>query len=474
MIKQRKAKSGVMRSVRTVTVLLLCLAVFSACTMDEIHYLNNSAEETESDDFMERIWRQEQANPFGGDVKMSPERLAHEITQAINVPEHMDRIFNALPSNRRPQIDAELFRRYVEALRPPNGEKILGFEELAEDEIQNFQAQILANRPDLTDEVLASRYFRLEFRPASSTRRIDREVKSLILAIQIREESAYLSRAWIESIVKIHDYALLYFDALSNDVLDKNDIRSIAWLFREAEPAFQGERQDEYSFAKARLTGQYYESTVTTEPRSSSCRYLLPGVAAYEQEYRYGSELSGIRTVKFTEKRGVLSVEEPIPSEQSKEDQEIRLYGKTLFPRKILTGGGIYSSEDLHPLVGPILEMSEFNEPETPGADAAQNTQVRKYEIRYYGLRLIVQGRIDEKAKIWHGKVMAVILESRICSLGKSIRPGMTEASFHFYYPFHRENGGLLKGNGDPFSKMILTYTAADGKIESFTLRESN
>lgn len=462
-----------MKLLISAALVLLCVSLISACTLENIDYFGNTPGATEQSGFVERVWQQEPVNPFGGDERISHERLAHEITQAMNVPENMDLIYSGLPSSLRSEVSLELFRRYVEALRPANGEKINGFEELSEEEVREFQTPIFSHRPDLTDEALSSRYFRLEFKPASTTRRRDREMKSIILAVQTGENGAYLSGKWLKAVVKLRDYAFLYFDALSQDVLENNNVSSIAWLLQEGEPPFLGEGREQYSYAKARIAGKYYQTTVTTEPRASACLYILPGTAAFEQEYRYGDDLSALRTVRFSEKNGVFSVAEPIPSEQPEEDREIRIFGNPLFPRRVLTGQSIYSANDIHPLAGPVLEINNLDEENIPPAIPGQKAKPRYYEVSYYGMKIVIYGNADIKTKSWQGKVESVTLESRIGSLGQTVRPGMKESAFHLYYPFHIENGGELQGGSEPIGKMTISYTGVDGEVVSITLKRA-
>ena len=426
----------------------------------------------EESGIMDQIIQNKEANPFGWGSNWTAEEMVQKICLAVNEPDERIRIYHQLPKWTKDQLSEDVFLRYMKALEPVNKEKIFRFSELAPEYVKGYINQMNELKPELLLIARSTRFFSLDYSISSGKRQSEQDVRRIILGVQENEEGlAQLSVEWIQPILFLSDYSKLYFDAITRSYLDIGELDSLTWLLEGGNKAFDGVQWHEYNLKKARLIGKYYADLVSTDPSSSRCLYLLPGIAAYTQQYRYGQSLSGVRSVRFFEKEGKVTVQEPIPDELNKEDDSLMINNEKLFQERAAAPGEKmnYTEKSLNPMVGPVLSIEEL--PEEQPVNGNEKQSIKSYEINYYGLSLRIKGEADAKKHSWKGEIESIRISSRIFSLGAVIRPGILEANFHLYRPFYLENERMVEGDGKPFHRMSLNYELNGESISAFVLK---
>lgn len=394
---------------------------------------------------------------------ISPLNLAQALAFAINGDYKIEDIYQSLPAASHTGVSLEAFRAYIKALTPAKGDKILSLVDLDQESKDNYQDKVLLYQPQLADLALTSQYYRFNTsQPNMQGGKENREEDGFVLAIQVSSNGwGYLSPAWLEGVVAVQDFAAFYFSALEDDAMNGGNAAPLAFLLDQDQPAFAGPGLNAYYKTKAEAISHYYVDAVTTLPKAAKPSCLLPGYASYLQEYRYGGRLSGIREVEFFHEQDHFRVLEPIQESLDNEEAKLLVYDQDIFPKSTASNRVLLSSADLHPLLGPLLELELLETSEEGKEDT--------FRASYYGLSLIVKGQINRASQAWSGNLESLELDSQIYSLGQSIYVGMPVADFYQLHPFYLDNDRIFRMNG-LFTEVRLDYEATDGVITKLVL----
>lgn len=443
-------------------VLILCLLLGGLCACTEFPETDGSGQGMFFDS------GRDDAVPLSHDADGSytAVSLVQAVALAINDNGLIPAIFETLPSYTTDALSEEDFRRYVEALSPVNGEKINSFELVPKKEKEEYAAMIAEIRPELKNMAENSQYYALKYEPKDSGKFDDAENGQNIVAIQFNDKGkAFFSGGWVKSVISLHDFAAIYFDAIQNDALKEKEYDALAFLLEQGEKPFQYGSLKHYSMVKAEKTAAYYRSKVTTAPSASFLLYILPGKAVYLQDYRYGSRLSGVREVTFFDRDGLRTVKEEIPVILNEQESKVCVMGQPLFKDHYRAARVQISEKDIHPLAGPILSISDLGE-----NDAGRKT----FAIDYYGLRMVIIGNADPLKKSWTGVVESLDFTSSIFSMGAAVSVGMTEEDLYSHYPFLADNDNIMRTTNGVFSRMKVHFEADGGVIKHFIFERAN
>lgn len=395
------------------------------------------------------------------------ESLVQAICLAINRDYTVEEVFRSLPRLAKQEISEEDFRLYLNALKPVEGERITAFKALPENEAAGLLSKVLRYQPHLADLALTSQFYRLDYQDSRGTR-YDSEDNYFVLAVQQNDRNgAYLSSLWMEAIQNLYLYSSFYFDAIENEALAKGETRPLAYLIKDERLPLNEEESSLYTEIKSGLISDFYREAVSSSATLSKCRSILPGYANFMQEYRYGSRLSGIREVEFNAlPQGGFVVKEHIPEKLTEEEKLLTVFDKPIFAQDALHRVSI-SNEDLHPLVGPVEEITLI---EGNTAEESTNPSQERYLINYFGLSLTIQGQADIEQKTWSGKLQEIRIHSKIYALGEFLQVGKDIADFYYAHPFYTDNNAILQMNSI-FSYCLLTFNLEGDQIAEITLR---
>lgn len=448
MRKRKKVSFHVQtRAIRSLlSLILLCLILisFSPAPLREVHSLGDFVQEKPMDDL----------------------QLVRSICLAINDPAQRKDIFNGLPSSVQDALSAEDFELCMEALQPAGGEPILAYEALDNSEAAELKKGIEERSPEFSKLAERSTFYRLYYHPSQKGYR-DEDRAGILLAIQHdgQKNSPYLSKLWCDAMVRIHDFATLYFDTLSHDVLGKGDTRALSYLIQSGENPFQSADASVFADFKAEQIRIYYRDYVLDDPTQSVCLYLLPAYAAYTQSFRYSSRLSGTRSVFFRENDGQFTVHEEMSQSLSRDMSRILISGEPLFPDSFASKRHSFTERDLHPLAGPLMSAEPLERIDGQS----------RYLLHYYGMEIVIRGNVNLSRKKWQGDLESLRFTSRIFSLGGVVRIGMTEEDWYLTFPFYSDRDRVFTTNNGIFSDEALSYEVNEnGSLESFTLRRAD
>lgn len=394
---------------------------------------------------------------------LSPLNLAQALAFAINGDYKVEDIYQSLPAASRVGVSLEAFRAYIKALTPAEDEKISSFVDLGSEVKRQYQDKVLSYEPELTDLALTSQYYRFYTVQNNSPRgRVNTADDGFVLAIQVSSKGwGYLSPAWMAAVVKVQDFASFYFSALEDEAMTADNPGPLAFLLEQESPAFEGPGLDTYYLTKAQAISDFYMESVTTLPKAARASCLLPGYASYMQEYRYGSRLSSIREVEFQQDQDRIRVVEPIRESLDSDQARLLVYDLDLFSKTAGASRNLLNSQDLHPLLGPLVQLEELPK--------EGDTEDQVYRASYYGLTFVFKGQADLASKTWQGSLESLEITSQIYSLGGEVHVGMALADFYQLHPFFSDNNQIFRMNAI-FPELRLDYESKDGVISKLIL----
>lgn len=394
---------------------------------------------------------------------ISPLNLAQALAFAINGDYKVEDIYQSLPTASHTGVSLEDFRAYIKALTPAEGDKISSLVDLDQEAKNTYQDKVLLYQPQLADLALTSHYYRFNTsQPNNQRGKQMSEEDGFVLAIQVSSNGwGYLSPAWLKAVVDVQEFASFYFSALEDEAMNGGNAGSLAFLLEQDQPAFNGPGLNSYYKTKAEAISNYYVEAVTTLPKAAKASCLLPGYASYLQEYRYGGRLSGIREVEFYHEHNNFRVVEPIREALDGEAAKLLVYDQDIFTQSTTNNRDVLSSEDLHPLLGPLLKLEQLETSEDGKEDI--------FRASYYGLSFVLRGQINLANEVWQGSLESLELDSQIYSLGQNIYVGMPIADFYRLHPFYLDNNRVFRMNA-LFPEVRLDYETAGGVITKLIL----
>ncbi len=375
--------------------------------------------------------------------KLSSISLVQAIVAAINREVEPATVYNALSHKTHLDLTQDEFTRYLAALRPRQEIKIDSIERLSIETEEELRQSLERRTPLLVESIEDSLFFHLRLAETK------RSPIYQILAVQINEAGeAYLAADWIRAILRISDFAELYFAAI-----DSRDEEALAWLLLGGRRDFVEGDPEALAALKAKQIIHYYRDFVTSEARLSTLTTLLPGRAIFSQDYVVNQVSTAKRSMEIREENGALTVFEKIPQELRSVDRNIYLDGERVFNTMYTGKYQLYKSEDVNAKLGPILRIYH-DEAEKP----------RQFKVVYEGMTITVDGEYDRKTKFWHGELLEVSTESPRFSFGPDLRVGLSAYDFFTLYPFAAEWDYTLEA---PFlrGRASLTAQFAEDKI---------
>lgn len=442
----------------SLVILLFALIINSACLDADMTRLPDIEVFPKSEKDASLVPLNQQA-----DGSINPLNLAQALAFAINGDYKVEDIFRSLPASSHTGVSLEDFRAYIKALTPAAGKQVSSLVDLSPEATKACQDKVLRYQPHLADLAITSRYYRFNISPDKGVQdRQNNEDEGFVLAIQVSGTGAgFLSPSWLKAVVEVQDFASFYFAALEDEAMAGDNTAPLAFLLGQDIPAFEGEGLTSYYETKAEAIRNYYLEAVTTLPKAAQPSCLLPGYAAYLQDYRYAGRLSGIREVEFYAQEDSFRVVEPISESLHDQEAKLLIYDLDVWQGPLGNNRVILSSEDVHPLLGPLEDLQVL--------EASEDGKSDSFRASYYGISFILQGRVNAAKQTWQGWLEAVEVDSQIFSLGSRIHVGMSLADFYLLHPFYLDNDRILRMN-TLFPEVRLDYEAADGLITKLIL----
>lgn len=355
--------------------------------------------------------------------------LVQAIISGINDDIDPPTIYKSLPRKHLEDISLDQFIAYLDALRPSRGERIDSFQRLKPEEEQKLRDEVGRRMPLIMELAESTLFFQLNYRSENYT------PESIIIGVHLHEDGGvFLSGQWVRPILRIHDYAQLYFDGIKN-----KDLPAVSWLLEEGYQHFEDGDVTALSSKKAAMILSFYENKVVSNIDDSICEIILPGRARYKQRYSITDFSQADRSMEIREEYGKLTIYEQIPTTLESDDKVLYLYGKRVLPERTTGSHPMYASEDVLNLVGEVKNIRPIHD-ETEETTAETPAHTRFY-VDYGGLTLLVQGTYDLSDMSWQGDVVQMDVNSKAYTFGSNLRVGMSAYDFYSRYPFAAEDG---------------------------------
>lgn len=380
--------------------------------------------------------------------------LVQAIISGINGDIDGPTIYKSVPRKHLEDISLNQFLDYLDALRPSRGERIDSFQRLQPDEEQKLRDEVGRRMPLLMDLAETTIFFGLNYRSENYT------PEAIIIGVHLHEDGGvFLSGQWVHPILRIHDYARLYFDGIKD-----NDLPAVSWLLEEGYQHFEEGDVTELSATKAQMILSFYDNKVVSNIDENICEIILPGRARYKQRYSITEFSQGERSMEIREEFGKLTIYEPIPTTLESTDKILYLYGKRVLPERATGRRPQYRSDDVLELVGDIKDIRPIEDEaeETPGYE--------RFYVDYNGLTLLVEGEYDLSDPSWEGDVVQMDVTSKAYTFGDTLRVGMSAYDFYVRYPFAPEESFTVSAT---HYGQVLSITAQieDDTVQRFIWR---
>ncbi len=350
--------------------------------------------------------------------------LVQAIISGINGDIDGPAIYKSVPRKHLEDISLNQFLAYIEALRPSRGERIDSFQRLQPDAEQKLRDEIGHRMPLIMELAQTTIFFELNYRSENYTPEV------ITIGVHLHEDGGvFLSGQWVRPILRIHDYAQLYFDAIKN-----KDLPAVSWLLEEGYQHFEEGDVTALSKKKAQMILSFYENKVVSNIDENICEMILPGRARYKQRYSITDFSQADRSMEIREEYGKLTAYEPIPTTLESSDKILYLYGKRVLPERATGRWPQYRSDEVLHLIGEIIDIRPIEDE----ADATEDYE--RFYVDYGGATFLIEGAYDLSEMTWEGDVVQIDVSSSAFSFGDELRVGMSAYDFYSRYPFAPED----------------------------------
>ncbi|MDO5737848.1 MAG: hypothetical protein Q4P65_01175 [Eubacteriales bacterium] len=387
----------------------------------------------------------EDSYPVGlEDGKLTALSLVQAIVSAINGDSQAKSVYLALSNRHVKNLSVDEFNEYIRAFRLIEDAKVISVSRLAVAAEEELRDSLEHRLPLLTEAIEETIFYELYFNLSELNN------VNFTLGIQLDESGEpYLDGDWVRSILRVSDYAQLYFEAI-----DKGDKDDLAWLLSTSTSPALGDRAEEFSREKAKLILRFYRNNVTTEAVKSKLLSILPGKLTFGQNYRINQYTTAERELEIREEYGNIVVREAIREELRPVDRILYVQGERVFTGDQSGKFRLISSENISAKLGGVKRIYR-NDPDN-------STQ---FIVEYVGIALKVDGEFDYKKRYWKGEVQEIIIDSPRFSFGPQLRVGMPAGEFFLRYPFAGETDYTMEA---PYmrGKVNLTVQFSSGEID--------
>lgn len=366
------------------------------------------------------------------------------LTLAIGNPDQRDHIWEEIPASQKSGISQSDFIRYVIFLSECLPGSIISFFPATAEENKTFQGQSVRVDKHLDPKPSAASVWWLEAQTS--------DLRKLKLALPVTMDSQgvpFFSKSWISRQLALHDYVVLYMDALAT-----GSRPALISLLSQYSAGWSPIRQKAAERRADELL-RYYRESINLGQGSFRCLSVMPGHTVVEQQLVLQDSVSPrVRRVTFTESEGIFRAEENIPQNLDEEDGLFYLDGLTLFGAS--GKESVISSKEAVQLLGIPLKLEEV---EAPGEDGPE------FRVTWPGLIVEAQGNCDPENLTFQGKIHQVSVYYSQYETGSGLKAGDTVYDLYSRYPFAQENGYLISRSENGTTKTLAVQIESDSIV---------
>ncbi len=383
---------------------------------------------------------------------LSDSGLIQQLIELILHDARFDELFASIPEPQRADIDPDTFYQYIALLRSGIRGRITSYAPMAAAEIATVRQEILAHSPRYEPLAEALTGYWLAYENTAGA-----QERFAVYLHQKEEGTYYFSRDWIDGVLSIQSYAVLYFDAV-----EKGNVDALSVLVDSAinDPAIRAAKAVEtirfyqrcipakasaFRLLQARVdsfvyqqTGVLYENYLTYRPYVVEAPHLTPPPGAEEGEptpsptptvrptVTPGSSSPTSRTVEIV-KEGFdrMRIIDPVPINPSRDDMSVYAVGK-----QTLTLGAYVYSFELNTRFGYRLSYDAW--PATAPFDPALQL-IRAY---YQDVTVLLVGTADDRLQAFQGHVYGISLHGGDWRTGSGLAVGDPRKSVLLHFPY--------------------------------------
>ncbi len=409
-------RNGLLRLLCTLLVLVL-LVPLSACSASEAFF----------SPLLEQLQQLIQRQP--GARQLSAHQLVQKIADTLRNSSDVTKTYESIPEAQKDQLTLDQFQQYLTLLRKGIPGSIVSFSLMTGHELEEVQESIRQQLPDQADLIESLVGFWIHYRGVGQS-----EKRFALYVHQQEGQAATLSGAWIQQIIDLHQFSLLYFDALN-----RADQEALTFLLGE-----QAYSPDILAIRAARLIAFYRDNinSQTDEFLLTHARIDSIGFEAFGITNPDGSQ-SVSRTMTMVQagpdRYQVIDV---LPETVHSEDLIVLYDSKQLFVfGQEDEANDQVRSGDLESIIGtPLLHDDRVCQTLASG--------IQKMELTYGPLRLKAEGTCFRHSR-WSGRVTEIELIETACSIGSGLHPNVSVERLLTLYPFAREAGYTISGQSD-------------------------
>lgn len=351
------------------------------------------------------------------DKQIGEAALIQHLISAIDGQEAIDFAFAAIPSAQRSDLTADEFQRYILLLRRGLTDKVVSFEPMQPKALEKVQSELLIKLPQQRQLIAQTRGYWLNFNENNYS------LNQFGVYYQVDTKGrAYLDRSWISQILRIGDFARLYFNALDQrDAAALSDLLAPTLPDLDARTAITRSLQYFYRYQVDSATPEF----VMLDARIDLMRF------SENLSVAIGPKLETIRTMKFTPTPdGAVLVDDWLPSKLAAEDTDVFLNDALLFrmggdPKSSLV---TVSSTVIEKKLGKPLLHDDSN-------CTLQEDNRSLIRLSYNGIDITVLGECRNHY-YWRGQIISATLKDPSFRLGNGLRPGDAASRLYDSYPF--------------------------------------
>lgn len=375
--------------------------------------------------------------------------LAQQIAKAINQPNEVNNIFQAIPDRQRQGIMPDDFVQYIRLLRRMADNPISLLTRINEQELKPMLAdlQYAAN--------LKHEGFYFKSNPVSNNEP-GTPVEELIYFQQIADDGTpYLDNMPITRVLSLQNYVALYFDAI-----DQGNREALAVLIRSSadSPAVRLEKAD-------RILA-FYKNSIATSSSGFRVAMVMPDRITFEQQV-HADEMGDILDTRsmtiYADGETGFIIDDKIPDTIQADDLKITSNGQQVFDFSKQENGKMQTvtSSLLGEIAGPQILHDDTTCTELPNGE-------EHVKATYNGIVVEGVGRCDSH-QFWRVQVrkLTITVPQYVTNSGLGI--GQSLDTLLLEHPFIDETAGVVTGKvGD--NNVAITFQIENKIISKITL----
>lgn len=381
---------------------------------------------------------------------LTAHQLVQKMADTIRNRSDVAATFSSIPEKQRGSVSLDLFQQYIALLTRGVAGSIVSFSPMTEDEFSEIQAIMNERVPGQKDQIETLNGFWIH------TKGVGQSEGRFAVFVEAKEgEVATLAGWWVEQLIALQQFSVLYFDALSG-----GDQEALAALLKETDlPA------SIIDIRAARLI-DFYRNNINSRPdefrlthaRIDSIGFEEFGIINPDRSQSVSRSIEILQTGS-----GLYQVQDVLPEKIQISDLQI-LYDDKL----LMTFGQIQDGEDAQIRSGELESIIGESLLHDNSVCTTAPNGVQRINLQYRSLRLKAEGTCFRHSR-WSGTITEIELVSTKCSTGSGLRPGDSLERLLEQYPFALESNLIMSGE-TPLGRVQLRFKVEDDVIQSIVL----